>query len=206
MTDIDAPMEQTEEPAAPRRNRPRTPVRQNPVRTESGRTVVRGRDGEPLTRQRSGTADPFEIPPELIPEGWSYQWNAVSAFGNTDVLLDINMSMHENGWRPVPAERHPGRFVPAGTKGAVIRGGQMLMERPLALTEEARREDMVVAQSQIRDRNEAIMGRRANLARSMPDGFSMGANYRGAGARVNVSMDPGADIPRPNYQFAELGE
>src|SRR5215469_2284972 len=94
-----------------------------PERESRDGELVVGRNGEVLTRKRKGGADPYHIPPELIPKGWTYQWNAISVVGNTDVVLDQANGMYENGWRPVPAERHPGMFIPRGKIGDIVRGG-----------------------------------------------------------------------------------
>jgi hypothetical protein len=124
--------------------------------------------------------------------------------GNADVVIDQTNAMYENGWRPVPAERHPGMFVPRGKTGDVVRGGLRLEERPLALTFQAREDDVRVARQQMRDRDQALMGRKANLLGSMADGFSMDpGRYRGAGGRLQMSIDPGIDIPAPSHQVVK---
>lgn len=192
--------------ATPRRGRPRGPARQTQVR-ESNRDPGRGlevvgRDGEILTRHRQSASDPFEIPPDVVPDGWTYQWNVVSVTGNAEVVLDQSNGMYENGWRPVPADRHPGRFVPRGTKGEVIRGGQRLEERPLVLTQQARAEDMAYARRQVSDRDQALMGNKANLRGAMGNGIEMGGRYRGTGGDLRMSIDRGLDIPTPQHELA----
>lgn len=189
-----------------RRGRPRNQARE-PVR-EAGRggLIVTGRNGEQLTRKRTQTGDIFDIPKSLIPEGWEYQWCAASVVGNSEVLLDQNLMFQENGWRAVPSERHDGRYMPVGHKGNIIRGGQMLMERPKALCDEARLEDQRNAIQQMRDRDQSLMGRKANLRGTIPDGFEMGGKYRGAGGSLRMNIDPGLDIPMPSHPLAEPGE
>lgn len=198
----------TAAPVRPARGRPRKdavrePLRE-PTRSDSGRVVVEGRDGERLTRKRTQSGDIFAIPPELIPDGWTYQWCAVSVVGNTEVLIDQNLMMAENGWRPVPADRYPGRFMPAGYTGNIVRGGQMLMERPSSLTEEARAEEIMIAKRQISDRNESL--KLSGVKKGMPDGFEMSRKYRGTGGDIRLSIDRGLDIPAPSYQTADPGE
>jgi hypothetical protein len=167
----------------------------------AGAVVVEGRDGEILTRKRTSTGDIFQIPPELIPADYEYQWCAVSVVGNTEVLIDQNLMMAENGWRPVPAERYPGRFMPVGHKGNIVRGGQMLMERPVALCEEARQEDYAKAVGQMRDRDEALTGGRANLKNSIGQGFEMRRNTNYKGRKTQLSIDPAYDIPAPAHEI-----
>src|SRR5277367_3363796 len=89
----------------------RTQTRQ-PARTRSdGRIEVVGHNGEVLSRTRTQVGDIFEIPTSMWPPHWVYQWNAVSVAGNSDILLDQNHMMWQNGWRPVPAERYAGSLV-----------------------------------------------------------------------------------------------
>lgn len=195
---------------ASQRAQTREPTR-DPVR--HGRVVVQGRDGEVLTRKRTSVGDIFHVPPELVPPGWTFQWVAVSVVGNTEILMDQNLQMAENGWRPVPAERYPGRFMPAGHKGNIIRGGQMLMERPEELTKEARREDIINAKQLISDRNDAL--KLSGVKDKMGPGYEMSQKYRGTGGRVQMSIDKGlyadeegniAKVPTPSYQIAGADE
>jgi hypothetical protein len=187
---------------APVREAPHEPVHE-PQR-ENG--VVMGRDGEVLSRNRKAMGDMFEIPANIVPAGWSYQWNLNSVMGNTDIVLDQGLVMAENGWRPVPAERHPGRFMPAGHKGHILRGGMRLEERPEILTQEALEEERAKALRQVSDRDESLMGRKANVTGAMQGGFEMNRRYRGTGADVKMNIERPMDIPRPKHTLAEPGE
>ena len=170
----------------------RTPVR--------GRLEAVGRNGEVLSRRRTQAGDIFAIEAALIPKGWEYQWAAISVTGNTEILLDQNLMMAENGWRPVPADRYPGKFMPAGHKGSIIRGGQMLMERPKSLSDEARAEDLKLARQLISDRNEAL--KLSGLKKQMADGFEMGGRYRGTGGDIRMSIDRALDVAPPSHELA----
>ena len=192
---------ETEQPAAPRgRGRPRGSTRQ-PAR----QGPVVGRGGEVLTRHRQAGIDQFHIPLDLIPKGWSYQWNTVTIYNREDLVVGQAMQMYENGWRPVPAERHPGRFVPVGKKGDIVRDGMRLEERPLSMTKEAAAEEEMAARRQMRDRDESLMGGKAALARNMPEG-SLDPRYRGTGGNLRMSIDPALDVPSPSLPLAEPGE
>lgn len=182
-----------------RRGRPRKqrsePVRE--IQRTGGKQFV-GRAGEVLTRTRVNGQDPFFIPPEIeaqyAREGYSLQWNAVSVYNNKDIVVGQSMAMHANGWRPVPAERHPGLWVPYGTKGEIVREGQRLEERPLEMTEQARIEDQRAAREQTRSRDESLMGNRAGLRAHLGNqGIPMGGN-------VNINVDRSLDMPKPQYQ------
>lgn len=179
----------------------RTQTRQ-PARTRSdGRIEVTGRDGEVLARTRTQVGDIFDIPQSMVPQGWSYQWNAVSVAGNAEVLLDQQHMMYQNGWRPVPAERYAGTLVPLGSKGNIVRGQQMLMERPLALTLEAKAEDERNARQLVQDRNESL--KLAGMKKNMGQGFEMSGKYKGTGGDVRITIDKALDIPRPQHTLAD---
>src|SRR5579863_5245410 len=193
--------------AARPRGRPAKAAARQPVREpmrEPGRGAVVEHNGEVLSRRRKEGGDPFEIPPHLIPDGMTYQWNAVSVKGDTDVVTDLSMGMYENGWRPVPAARHPGYFVPRGTAGAIIRGGCRLEERPKILTEEAAAESVAIAKRQLYDQNQSVMGK---FRQAMGPGLEMNGQYKGSGGQMKMSIDRGLDIPAPgNYEMAEPGQ
>lgn len=184
----------------PRETAPRDP---NRVSARAGTEAV-GRDGAMLSRKRKGGVDPFHIPSEIIPDGWSYQWNVVSVTGNADICLDQGLGMYENGWRPVPAERHPGLFVARGARGEIVRGGQRLEERPIDLTKDAQREQKRDAQRLISDRNDAL--KLSGVKNGLPDGMEMSRRYRGTGGDIRMSIDPALDIERPSLPLAEPGE
>lgn len=169
-----------------------------------GRVTATGRDGEELSRRRTSTGDIFNIPPELIEKGWEMQWIAVSVVGNQEVVMDQNLMMLENGWRPVMAERFPGRFMPAGHKGHIIRGGQGLYERPKVLSDEARSEDIRAARQLVTDRNESL--KLTGVKNQLGAGFEMNSKYRGTGGDIRMSIDRALDAPTPEHQLAEPGE
>ena len=204
--EVDAELEELDaHDSAPPRAAARQPVHQ-PTRTatRSNNNEAIGRNGEVLSRKRTAAGDIFAIPDELIPKGWEYQWCAVSVTGNSEILLDQNLMFAENGWRAVPSDRYPGRFMPVGHKGSIIRGGQMLMERPKTLSDEARAEDVRLARQLISDRNEAL--KLSGMRKNMADGFEMGGKYRGTGGDIRMSIDRALDVPAPSHPLAEPGE
>ena len=193
------PKRSTPRQEAPRQTLPREPARSSP---RSDAEVI-GRNGEVLSRTRSDSGDPFDVPKDLIESGWEMQWIAHSVYGNSEVVMDQNLTMVQNGWRPVNSDRpgFSGRFTPAGAKGHIIRGAQGLYERPKVLNDQARSEDKKKAIQQMRDRDEALMGGKAN-ARNMPQGFEMGGKYRGTGGDLRMKIDPAVDAPAPQYELA----
>ena len=154
----------------------------------SGRVEVMGRDGKMLSRKRGTSSDMFAIDPAIIPEGWTYQWCRHSTINQIDHGHLVGLS--ENGWTPVPADRHPGYFMTTGSEGSILREGMILMERPMALTEEARREEKAKADMQYR-------GRREQFGEKLQPGRDSGfvKNQPTISARVES-----VDAPRPRHE------
>lgn len=123
-----------------------------PVHTAPpGRAVALGRDGKPTWRRVTESDDPFFVDPSLIETGWTYEWKRYTTLNQPDPSYYAQLG--QQGWTPVPAERHPGVFLPPDAVGPVTRGGMILMERPLVLTEEARREQYQRAIDRLRIAN-----------------------------------------------------
>jgi hypothetical protein len=107
-------------------------------RIPEGRAVARDRAGNPVYRRMATVTDRFYIDPAIIPQDWVYEWKRHSVYNQPDTGYQSSLS--QNGWEPVPAERHDGLFLPAGSTGHIIREGLILMERPAVLNEEERAE------------------------------------------------------------------
>lgn len=197
-TQIDAAIDDGVEDEAPQRAASRTQTRASARTNANGRLEVIGRNGETLSRTRTYVGDIFEIPKEMIEPGWSMQWNAVSIAGNSDIILDQNHMMHQNGWRPVPAERFAGTLVPKGATGPIIRGQQMLMERPKSLTEEAQAQDLRNARQLISDRNESL--KLTKVKDQLPEGMEMAGKYKGTGGGIRMQIDKSLDVLAVNRE------
>jgi len=124
----------------------REPLRE-PIRVPHGRAVALDRDGNPVYRRAAGQTDKFYIDPAIIERGWTYEWKRYSVYNMTDPGYESHLA--QNGWRPVPSERHEGVFMPIGHKGPIIRDGLILMERPAVLTQEAREEELKKARERV---------------------------------------------------------
>lgn len=190
--------------AAVSRQAPRPPSRSEGTRDTAreparrGAVVVQSRTGETLTRRRTAVGDKYDVPKNEIPQGWDYQWNAVTVLGQgVDEIVRGDLQMHENGWRPVPANRHPGRWAPHGFEGAVIVDGLRLEERPESLGNEARAEDELRAKSQVRDRTDAL-----RLTQKALPGADV-ASARNQAGGMRMSIDPALDIPRPEHEIED---
>lgn len=87
---------------------------------------------------REITGDPFHVNPAIIPQGRSYQWLPVEK----DRLAHQD---HDDDWRPVCYEDHPGHFAPYGTSGEVMTCGMKLCWKPKKDVEVARAKDRAKA-------------------------------------------------------------
>jgi len=187
-------------PAPPRAESSRDSARE-PVRRNA--RIAIGRDGEELTRRRVTVGDNFEVPKNEIPDGWTYQWNTVTVLNqNLREIEKGNLLMHENGWRPVPASRHPGRWAPVGYEGSIIIEGLRLEERPESLTLWARQEDEQRAKAQVRDRTDALR----LTQKALPGADQARGSRAGPQMGMRMTIDPALDIPRPNLQIDDGGD
>lgn len=187
--------------AAPpvRRNNPRPPPRQQTreVAREPARAnaSVVGRNGEELRRMRPDAGgDIFER--VKAPPGWSYQWCAVTAINKelAEIHQGMTVDFYENGWRPVPASRHPGVYTPPGFEGAIVVKGMRLEERPLQLTQEALREDESRAKAQLRDQTDSL-----RLTQSRLPGANAGRARQVSGMKMQI--DKSFEVPPDEYDL-----
>lgn len=132
---------------------------QPPVRAEEDSRTRAARRAAELREHigdDDGGVDEFFIDPRIIPEGWSYEWKRLTVKGEPDPTYEVALA--NKGWEPVPAYRHP-ELMPKGWKGETItRRGQILMERPLEITNEVKSADYRRATGQVRAKEEQLTG------------------------------------------------
>ena len=129
---------------------------------------VLGRDGEVLSRKRSSTTDIFFVPPHLKDPKYDYNWKTETVYNQPQIAHMVAIA--ENGWRAVltrPGSKWSGVFMPNDYEGPIKRNGLVLMERPMALSIEAKMEEDKKARDQVRMSAEA---RGMNF--SVPEGYS----------------------------------
>lgn len=141
-----------------KRTQPRAPMHgpQTRGRRESQHEASHGEPRRVRRRKATAVEDIFYIPVEEIPEGSSYEWKRWTVVGQEDPFYIAQM--REQGWEPVNPKRHPNWLPPGYSQPYIIKGGMILMERPIELTEEARAEQKVLARQQVREA-EARLGR-----------------------------------------------
>lgn len=136
----------------------------NTAPREEVREEVRTDDFASRERRRKGVTDKYYINPKDIPSGHSYEWKRHTVVGERNFGYETELL--EQGWSPVPVSRHP-NMMPEGWTGPIERDGLVLMERPIHLTQEARREDDEAARDQIR-RREQMNGETKKGNEAMP--------------------------------------
>lgn len=124
-------------------------------------TEQRADQRRPQRRSRAAQEDRFYIEPGLIPLGMDWQWNRYSVLGKEDT--ENLIMMQEDGWTAVtwsklPEMKRPPNMTERGLKDPVIRGGMILMERPMELTQEARAEDRQAADDQVQTKLTEVTG------------------------------------------------
>lgn len=139
---------------------PAQAAQQNRIPLIPGRAVALNRQGLPVQRAAAEAGvDAFHIPQDLLrkvhAEGFSWEWKVHTVKG--EHKTEVAAQQRQVGWEPVMYESYPGVFAPEfdlttgqPMKGPVIRSGLMLMERPLALTMEAKRDEKRKADERVR--------------------------------------------------------
>lgn len=142
-------------PAADMRGDPRADMRGDP-RGPSSREAAEARAAEIMGHVGDldeGT-DEFYIPPEVIPDGWNYEWKRRLLLNKEDPAYEVALA--RAGWTYVPATRHP-EMMPHGTTSQTIdRKGMVLMERPQMITDRARAIEARRAAMQVRGKEEQL--------------------------------------------------
>jgi hypothetical protein len=132
------------------RTREAPPINRDPIREEA-RADNRW---EKFDYQPAEDDDRFKILPSESPDGMSYQWVASKVFGQEQ---PHNLArFQKQGWQPVPASRHDGRFMPKGHQGYIEIDGLMLHERPMEYTRRAREHEYQKARAQVRIREQQL--------------------------------------------------
>lgn len=116
------------------------------------RNTMRKRQRIKIRTPANRFGDEGEIVP---PDGMTYEWKVMTVHGQpaTEQITEWKL----NGWTEVPAGRHPD-FTGAkeDSTEAILRGGQVLCERPKELTEESRQMEKDAAKNQVDNQLERL--------------------------------------------------
>jgi hypothetical protein len=103
--------------------------------------------------RRSRHVDPFNVPPEMVPQGRSYQWWRLvqDKFHFERTSSKVSEADSGTGWAPVPASRHDGYFMPFGHVGPIEVGGLGLFEKSKFEVDQEKAEQIAAAHKQTTD-------------------------------------------------------
>lgn len=173
--------------AAPKRKRGRPrKIRpeENPMR-ETMREEMR--DESDFTYSPDDENDRLKVPVHLIPDGMDYLWVTASIYGQPQPQRLSRFQ--RQGWRPVPATRHDGMFMPKGHQGYIEVDGLILHERSKKISDLAKAHEIKKAKGQIRAKEAQLLG-------GQVDGVSLDTQHPSAlrSNRINKSYER-IDIP-----------
>jgi len=134
----------------------RDTMREEDPRARAARRAaeIRGHRGD----MDEGT-DEFFIDPDMVPQGWTYEWKRRLLLGQEDPSHMV--ALYRDGWEPVPLNRdsrHRAMMPRGWAENTIERKGMILMERPTELTEEVRDMQLRAARKQVRDKEAQIAG------------------------------------------------
>lgn len=138
---------------------PAEPVRRDmrpPLREEDPRAAAARRTAEILGHLGgiSEGTDKFYVSPDMIPDGWTYEWKRRTVMGQEDPAYQVALA--RTGWEPVPLQRHP-EMMPVNWKGNTIEvEGMMLMQRPKEITDRIEELDRRAARNQVRTKEQQL--------------------------------------------------
>jgi hypothetical protein len=134
------------------------PAMRPDMRPEDPREAAAKRSAEILAQlgDNFDEQDDFFVPPELIPDGWTYEWKKWSVHNQEDAGY-VN-SFLRTGWSFVPADRvgHE-MFIPSNWKEKIIlKKGMVLVERPTEICELVKNRMLKQARDQVRIKEQQL--------------------------------------------------
>ncbi len=164
---------------------------------------IYSRDGREVTLRFTGDEDRYNLVSMGItpPDGWTYEWKT-RTIKNWE-WVDHQVELYQNGWTPVPAERHDGRIMPPGHTGNIERGGMILMERPAKLTAMARRVEKSKADEPVRDSRQMAGLMSRSVPGVSPDSMDFGSEAARQASGVRVERTPRVADGKYNYTVDE---
>jgi hypothetical protein len=111
------------------------------------------------TRTRNSSIsheDPYYVDLSKVPPDVDVNWKRFSNVGEEYPFYIARM--REQGWEPVNPQENPDWVpVPPGyDKTNIIKGGLILMERPMRLSDEAKAENKIAAKQQVREAEQRL--------------------------------------------------
>lgn len=155
----------------------RPPMREDDPRSRAAKRAAELRDH--LEDDLAGSVDEFYVDPNMVPDGWTYEWKRHTVMGAEDPSYQVHLA--RMGWTPVPTARHPGMMPHNTTDAIIMRKGMMLMECPTEIVEERRAFDLKKARNQVRAKEEQLAG--------TPEG-TLTRDHRETRPKIKKSYEP----------------
>lgn len=133
--------------------------------------------------------DEFYISPDMIPEGWTYEWKRKLILGQEDPTYTVGLA--RLGWEAVPLNRdhqHKAMMPTNWPHNTIERKGLILMERPTEVVNEARRIEQKAARDQVRAKEAQLAG--------TPDG-TLTRDHPQARPKINKAWE---SVPIPDSE------
>lgn len=164
---------------------------------------IYSRDGREVSLKFSGDEDRYNLASMGVypPDGWTYEWKT-KTIKNWE-WIDHQVELYQNGWTPVPAERHDGRIMPLGHTGNIERGGMILMERDARLTAQARRADKRKADEPVRDSRQMAGLMSRSVPGVSPDSMDFGNSAAQQASGVRIERTPRVGDGKYDYTVDE---
>lgn len=101
-------------------------------------------------------ADEFYVDPDIIPDGWTYEWKRFSVLGQEDT--GAMLTYRRAGWEEVPMSRHPEMMPLGSVEHFIMRKGMVLMERPQVISQDFEDRMLRKARQQVSDKEAEAKG------------------------------------------------
>ncbi len=152
----------------------------NSQREEGGRDTVIRASEKKTRRSKLDHVDELYVDPKEVPDGFTIEWKRHTIIGKVD--QEWLVGLEKDGWEPAQPKDFPSRVGKNFTGNIVTHKDLILMIRPLELTQEAKHEEKVNAQRQVKTKFEELGMSKAGEA---PRHDSAGRSL----SKVNVSYD-----------------
>ena len=154
----------------PRGRPPKNPRIETDMETDNIRPSVRDLSPREAAAQRAAelrehssivneSVDQFYISPDVIPDGWHWEWKMWSVYGQENHMYQITLA--REGWEAVPASSYPEMMPLGSTSGTILREGQILMQIPHEIYLERKAEELRKARAQVRIKESQLSGAEA---------------------------------------------
>ena len=154
----------------------RPPMRDDDPRARAAQRAAELRGH--LEEDIAGSVDEFYVDPDVIPDGWTYEWKMFTVYNAEDPTHQVKLA--REGWTAVPVSRHPNMMPHNTTSSVILRDGMLLMECPTEIVKERQAFERKKARMQVMAKEEQLAG--------TPDG-TLTRDHRDARPQIKKSYE-----------------